>query len=89
MNQALLKIIGNVQGVCYRSGARKQAQALGLSGYAKNLPDGNVEVLVQGEKEQIEKFIEWCKEGPSSAIVENIETNWQNKTQEIAGFRTC
>ncbi|MBD3360919.1 acylphosphatase [Candidatus Peregrinibacteria bacterium] len=88
MKQAILKITGRVQGVFFRDSARKEAQRLDLTGYAKNMPDDSVEAFVQGEKENIKKFIEWCKEGPSAAEVENIQVDWQEKAEEIRGFST-
>lgn len=76
MVQALLNITGRVQGVFYRAGCEDEANKLGLTGYAKNLDDGDVEVLLQGEKWQIEDFIKWASKGSPSAKVDNIETNW-------------
>jgi acylphosphatase len=88
MHQALLKITGRVQGVFYRSNAREAAKRLGLTGYAKNMPDGSVEALVQGEKSQIIRFVEWCKEGSPSANVNNIETIWQTPESPYNDFET-
>ncbi len=77
-DQARISITGRVQGVFYRDSARKKAQALSLTGYVKNMPDNSVEALVQGPRTQIEQFIAWCHEGPSSANVENVEVEWQD-----------
>ncbi len=87
MLQAHLKITGRVQGVFYRSNAQKQAKILDLTGYIKNMPDDSVEAIVQGEKESIELFIEWAKEGPSSAKVNNVAVNWQPLEQKLPSFR--
>ena len=86
MHQALLKITGRVQGVFYRDSARKTAHKLNLTGYAKNMPDGHVEALVQGDKLQIHEFIKWCSQGPPSAKVKNIETKWQETSKEYTNF---
>ncbi len=82
MEQAIIKITGNVQGVSYRANAKREALSLNLKGYAKNLPDGSVEVFLQGEKEQIEKFVVWAKKGPTNAQVENVIINWLKPTPQ-------
>ena len=74
MKQALINIVGKVQGVGYRYSAVHSAQKLNLSGYVRNMSDGSVEALVQGEESSILQFIEWCKKGPSNAKVDQIHT---------------
>lgn len=86
MQQALLKITGKVQGVFFRATAKEKADKLGLSGYARNLPEGNVEILLQGKKEVIEEFISWAKQGPELANVEQITIQWQNITERLNQF---
>lgn len=77
MKRAHLYISGRVQGVFFRANTREKAQMYGLKGWVKNLPDGRVEVLAQGEKEKLEKLITWCHSGPPSASVTNVEVNWE------------
>jgi acylphosphatase len=67
-----LLINGKVQGVFYRATARKIANSIGVTGWIKNTSDGNVEATVSGTKEQLEKFISWCKKGPEKAIVNEV-----------------
>ncbi len=86
MSQAYLNITGKVQGVFYRDTSQKRAQELNLTGYVKNMPDGSVEALVQGPKEDIEAFIKWCQQGPPSANVENVEVKWQEVTETYDSF---
>lgn len=88
MAQALLKITGRVQGVFYRAHAAEQAKKLSLRGYAKNMPDNSVEVLVQGPPAQIEAFASWCREGSPSAQVDDVQITWQSPSEELPGFRT-
>ena len=76
MTRADLYITGRVQGVFYRASAQQEAMRLGLTGEIRNLPDGNVEAVVEGPKEQVEEFIAWCKEGPPAAEVENVRVRW-------------
>ncbi|HET6907678.1 MAG TPA: acylphosphatase [Rhodanobacteraceae bacterium] len=65
-------IRGRVQGVFFRASTREQALKLGLSGYARNLADGSVEVLASGSGEALDALQEWLREGPPSARVENV-----------------
>jgi len=66
-------IYGTVQGVGFRFHTQRQAQALGLTGYARNLDDGSVEVLACGEQQQVDKLIVWLQQGgPISARVERV-----------------
>ena len=86
--QAVLLISGKVQGVCFRSSAEDEANRLGLTGYARNLPSGEVEILIQGYEEHLLLFIEWAKKGPSGARVEEVKVNWSEPTQEYNEFET-
>ncbi|WP_074825057.1 acylphosphatase [Pragia fontium] len=65
-------VSGIVQGVGFRYFTQQQARALGVSGYAYNMDDGRVEVLVSGDKQQVEKLLEWLKSGPRTAKVERV-----------------
>ncbi len=80
-------VSGKVQGVWYRASAKKQAESLGLHGWAKNLPDGRVEVFACGHHEKLEIFFTWLQEGPELAIVEECireDLVWE----EYEGFDT-
>ena len=79
-------ISGRVQGVLFRQGARAKAIELGLTGFAKNLIDGKVEIVVEGTKEKVEEFIEWTKDGPSLARVDNTEMAEEEYTGEFEDF---
>jgi acylphosphatase len=68
-----LIIKGKVQGVFYRATARDEAEKLGLTGWIKNTSEGNVEVVVNGSQEHIDRYIAWCWKGPSRAKVESVE----------------
>ncbi|WP_448565282.1 acylphosphatase [Thalassotalea ganghwensis] len=77
----LAHVSGKVQGVYFRASSQQQAIEYGLSGYARNLADGDVEVLMCGEQENVEKMIEWLKQGPPQATVEKVDAHqvdWQD-----------
>lgn len=65
-------VSGRVQGVFFRASARHEADRLGVTGYARNLPDGRVEVLACGLKSQVDDFCAWLSQGPSHAQVTNV-----------------
>jgi len=73
MAAALFLVCGRVQGVYYRASARDRALALGIAGYARNLADGRVEVVAEGEAGALAQFEQWLHEGPSAARVERVE----------------
>lgn len=66
-------VTGRVQGVFFRDSTRRQAEALGLTGHAKNRSDGSVEVLACGAVESLDRLGEWLHEGPGMAAVEAVE----------------
>jgi acylphosphatase len=66
-------VSGRVQGVYFRASARQQAERLGINGYARNLPDGRVEVLMVGTAEATQSLLAWLWQGPPSAAVSNVE----------------
>ena len=86
MFQAHLIISGKVQGVFYRASCQEAAQGLALTGRVKNLSTGEVEVLAQGEKEKIEKLIEWCKKGSSGAKVSDVKVEWKDSEKKFFSF---
>lgn len=78
-------VSGKVQDVWYRQSTKEQADRLGLTGWARNLPDGRVEVLVCGDRANVAELCEWLKRGPDLARVEGVvceEQPWQ----ELKGF---
>src|SRR5438552_1968091 len=77
---------GYVQGVGFRYFVVQKALALGLRGYARNESDGSVEVLAQGTRPTLERLLAVLRQGPASAEVEEVETNWRAPTEHISGF---
>jgi len=85
--RAHLFISGLVQGVGYRYFAIRKASAYSLKGFAKNLIDGRVEVVAEGEMGLIEEFIKDLKRGPISSNVTDIRIEWDKPTFEFEGFQ--
>ena len=86
MKTIRLTIKGKVQGVFYRATAKDVADLHGIKGWVKNLPDRNVEVRVTASEELLQKFIDWCKQGPPKARVDEVIVEEVNP-EEFNGFR--
>jgi acylphosphatase len=67
-------IDGVVQGVWFRASTQREAAALGLAGWVRNLPDGRVEAVFEGPAESVLRMVEWCRRGPDRAIVTSVQT---------------
>ncbi|MGZ4124347.1 MAG: acylphosphatase [Actinomycetota bacterium] len=70
-------VSGRVQGVFFRASCADQARRRGLGGWVRNLPDGRVEAVFEGEEPQVEAMIDWCSQGPPDARVHAVETEVQ------------
>ncbi len=88
MNEVRTHILisGRVQGVLFRAETRRKARKLGLHGFVQNLSDGRVEAVLEGEKEKVEKLIEWAKRGPLFAKVDSIEIKEEEYRGEFNNF---
>lgn len=82
-----LVIKGRVQGVFYRAFTRDTAHYLGLKGWVRNLPDGNVEALFEGDKADIEQAIKRCYAGPPGAMIEDIDVTWEDYQGDLRDFQ--
>jgi acylphosphatase len=81
-----LLVSGDVQGVFYRDTCRSVAQRAGVTGSAANLPDGRVEVFLEGDAEAVEKVIEWCRTGTRESRVQAVDVTDEQPTGE-SSFR--
>ncbi|MEW6685824.1 MAG: acylphosphatase [Candidatus Edwardsbacteria bacterium] len=77
---------GVVQGVFYRAFSQEEATARGITGYARNLWDGSVEVVAEGEKGILLDFLKALHRGPPSAHVTGVEVEWKEYSEEYIGF---
>ncbi|MCD6560680.1 MAG: acylphosphatase [Deltaproteobacteria bacterium] len=81
-----LIIEGRVQGVCFRDSTRRQALALGVSGWVKNRFDGTVEIIAEGPDKKVKELILWCRRGPSYARVQRIHEKSEEWVGEFNSF---
>ena len=79
-------ISGRVQGVFFRANTWKQARSLGLSGWVRNLPDGRVESVFEGEASAAEAMLTWSRTGSPPSRVDSVETVEETATGEFTGF---
>ena len=79
-------ISGRVQGVGFRHFTRKNAEALGVTGWVKNLPDGRVEAVLQGDEQIVEELIEKCRKGPVASYVKGIEVEKESGDESFNNF---
>ncbi len=85
--RARVQVSGRVQGVFFRAETANKARRNSVHGWVRNLPDGRVEAVFEGEKENVEKMIAFCREGPPAAYVTNVQVKWEDWTGEFNGFR--
>ncbi|MFQ6085883.1 MAG: acylphosphatase [Candidatus Bathyarchaeia archaeon] len=85
--RAHVLISGRVQGVFFRSETEYEANRLGVKGWVRNLRDGRVEAVFEGEKGKIEKLIRFCRRGPPGARVTDVEVSWEKYRSEFEDFR--
>ena len=84
--RARLFITGKVQGVFFRARTQEQAEQLGVLGWARNLPDGRVEVLAEGPSWALEDLIGWCRRGPRFAYVSRVEVVEESPVNDFTSF---
>ena len=83
--RARVVIRGQVQGVFFRAETRERARSLGLRGSVRNMPDGTVAAVFEGERERIESILVWCRRGPALARVDEVEVQWEEPQGDV-GF---
>lgn len=84
-----LLISGKVQGVSFRAYTEQEARALGLTGIVRNLSDGRVEIIAEGEESQLDALKQWARDGSPQAVVDDIDAEIQPATGEFDSFRTA
>jgi len=84
--QAHVVISGRVQGVWFRANTKEKARQLNVKGWVRNLPDGRVEAVFEGDKEAVEEMIRWCHQGPPLAKVEKVEVEYREPEGKYEDF---
>lgn len=84
--RAHVLVSGRVQGVGYRAAAADTAKLLKLNGWVRNLRDGRVEAVFEGDSTTVAEMLRWCNTGPPAAIVEQVEVNYE-APEGLQGFQ--
>ncbi len=85
--RALIYIVGRVQGVFFRSEVRRKARVYNVNGWVRNLSDGRVEAVFEGEEEDVKRLVEFCRVGPSGARVTKTRVSMQEYKGEFTDFQ--
>jgi acylphosphatase len=80
-----VKVHGRVQGVFFRDSTRERARAHGVAGWARNMPDGSVEAVLEGEPDAVERVVRFLQTGPPHAEVENVDV-LEEDPEGLSGF---
>lgn len=81
-----VRVRGKVQGVWFRESTRQEAERLGVAGWVRNLPNGDVEAILTGPAPQVNALVDWCRHGPPNAQVQDLQVQEQAGPMEV-GFR--
>ena len=73
--------------VYFRASTQREAKRLGLTGWGKTRHDGSVELIAEGEEDQVKDLLAWAQHGPSTARVDKVDTRWRSYTGEYTDFR--
>jgi acylphosphatase len=87
MHRVRAHVSGRVQGVGFRYFVLQAAQALGVNGFVRNLPDGRVEAVFEGAEPLVQELVDWCHQGPPAAEVEQMAVRWETPQDEPGDFR--
>tara|TARA_B100000686_G_scaffold312719_1_gene357474 strand:+ start:367 stop:645 length:279 start_codon:yes stop_codon:yes gene_type:complete len=86
LKQIHIFVTGRVQGVFFRQSTRVIAIKNNVNGFVRNLDDGRVEIIAQGEEQNINKLIDWCRTGPANSRVDEFELKEESITEEFENF---
>lgn len=86
MQRAHIIVKGLVQGVYFRAFTKETADRLGLSGWVRNLPDGSVEAIAEGEEQVLKEFVSGLKKGPPKSCVYKVQIEYSDAKNEFLGF---
>lgn len=81
-----IRISGLVQGVFFRAYTQEEALKLGLTGWVRNLPDGSVEAMVEGDAARVDRMIAWCSKGSPQSAVSRVQVQEEQPSGEFGSF---
>lgn len=84
--RAHVLVTGKVQGVYFRQNTLDEAKRNRVTGWVKNLPDGRVEAVFEGEEADVKRVVEWCHHGPPRAEVQDVQADYQKYSGEFPDF---
>lgn len=84
--RAHVYVSGRVQGVFFRATTREEAGKREVTGWVKNLPDGRVEAVFEGEEEKVQEMVNFCHRGSRVAQVDDVEVEWEDYRGEFSDF---
>ncbi len=77
---------GRVQGVCFRAYTEEEANRCGVTGWVRNLPDGGVEAVFEGEEKDVAQMVAWCRKGPRHAVVTDVDVQYEEYRGDMSHF---
>jgi acylphosphatase len=80
-------VSGQVQGVFFRQSTREKARISGVTGWVRNLPDGRVEAVFEGEQNAVNSLIDYCRKGPVGAMITDVDIKFEKFTGEFKNFK--
>jgi acylphosphatase len=86
MVQAMVRFYGIVQGVFFRANTKRKAKEMGINGYVRNMPNGSVEAVFEGDEDRIKEIIDWCSKNIGMARVTNVDVEYGNVKNEFENF---
>lgn len=84
--RAHVYVSGRVQGVYFRQETKQQAESRGVTGWVRNLPDGRVEAVFEGEEDRVKTLVDFCRTGPAGAVVVGFEVDFEGFAGEFKRF---
>jgi acylphosphatase len=85
--RARVFVNGRVQGVFFRSQTQRRAESLDVKGWVRNLLDGRVEAVFEGEEEAVNAMIKFCEQGPRGAYITKVDVKWEEYAGEFRDFK--